>query len=492
MRPVSPLSHEEAVSLFVQRARLAGRDLPGDEVDEICPTRHRLPLAIELAASQLRVLGLVEIAARLQDQLQFRGRGSEESPRQRTLNDMVAWSHDLLPADTQRAFARRRVRFVVHARGRGGRVRSGRPRPHHDPRRSPARVPTSTSPCRGSDAGDAAVALDRPSRRAPMSSTPPDACTLTLSTDGHASGGTPVGCGRAAVAADWRLRSRTSTPPGWAEDNDPESPRRCRPGRGTCDGASEGRRLRARRPIAPTSTSTAAGLGGRQRRPVREPGDAGTIPWATEATATRELGDDSARHAAGRDWPGNQGRPTRPTPRWPRPRSDASRRQGRDARGDTSARRAWNRLAPTSTVKRLAGRAGEQRGEATGSATAGAPRRRPDEPSGGQWRDWTEPTTHRDGRRHPGDTRKRGDRQASELTAQRGGATGGDGGHGATQDRGTWRGATSTPRATTPRGRPHEPATRRPAEAEARGTGARRDAPGAGRRGGVSGPGSRH
>ncbi len=110
VRPVAPLPHHEAVTLFVDRARLLGSgdavDAGGGEVDEICALVDRLPLAIELVASQLRVLGLGEVAARVQDQLHFIGRAPSSSPRQRTLNDMVAWSHDLLPADTQRVFAR--------------------------------------------------------------------------------------------------------------------------------------------------------------------------------------------------------------------------------------------------------------------------------------------------------------------------------------------------------------------------------------------------
>ena len=110
VRPVAPLPHDEAVTLFVDRARLVGSgaavEAGGGEVDEICAWVDRLPLAIELVASQLRVLGLGEVAARVQDQLHFIGRAPGSSPRQRTLNDMVAWSHDLLPPDTQRVFAR--------------------------------------------------------------------------------------------------------------------------------------------------------------------------------------------------------------------------------------------------------------------------------------------------------------------------------------------------------------------------------------------------
>ena len=110
VRPVAPLPHHEAVTLFVDRARLVGSgaavEAGSGKVDEICARVDRLPLAIELVASQLRVLGLGEVAARVQDHLHFIGRAPGSSPRQRTLNDMVAWSHDLLLPDTQRVFAR--------------------------------------------------------------------------------------------------------------------------------------------------------------------------------------------------------------------------------------------------------------------------------------------------------------------------------------------------------------------------------------------------
>ena len=114
VRPVRPLDAEPAVALFTDRARLAGVDLGTPEAAGalaagaavICRQLDGLPLAIELAASQVRVLTPVEIAARLDDQLRFRGRATAAAPRQRTLHDMVAWSYELLPADAQRLYAR--------------------------------------------------------------------------------------------------------------------------------------------------------------------------------------------------------------------------------------------------------------------------------------------------------------------------------------------------------------------------------------------------
>ena len=114
VRPVHPLAEDPAVALFIDRACLAGVDVASPEAAGalaagaavICRQLDGLPLAIELAASQVRVLTPVEIAARLDDQLRFRGRATAAPPRQRTLHEMVAWSYELLPAEAQRLYAR--------------------------------------------------------------------------------------------------------------------------------------------------------------------------------------------------------------------------------------------------------------------------------------------------------------------------------------------------------------------------------------------------
>ena len=80
----SPRSREDpAVALFVDRARLAGVDVASPEAagalaagaEVICRRLDGLPLAIELAASQVRVLAPREMAARLDGQLRFRRAG---------------------------------------------------------------------------------------------------------------------------------------------------------------------------------------------------------------------------------------------------------------------------------------------------------------------------------------------------------------------------------------------------------------------------------
>jgi predicted ATPase/DNA-binding SARP family transcriptional activator len=108
--PLRSLRDADAVQLFVERARLTGQLGDGDwtpeQVAQLCRRLDSLPLAIELAASQLRVLSLPDLAARLSDRLAFRGTGERPSPRQGTLRDMVSWSYDLIPDSSKQVFAR--------------------------------------------------------------------------------------------------------------------------------------------------------------------------------------------------------------------------------------------------------------------------------------------------------------------------------------------------------------------------------------------------
>ncbi len=107
--PVAPLKDGDACRLFADRARLTGT--PRDEavaphLARICHSLDGLPLALELAAGQLRVLGPDELAARLDQRLRFVSRRFDAPARHRTLRDVAAWSAGLLPAATQRFFAR--------------------------------------------------------------------------------------------------------------------------------------------------------------------------------------------------------------------------------------------------------------------------------------------------------------------------------------------------------------------------------------------------
>jgi predicted ATPase/class 3 adenylate cyclase len=106
------LGHTEAVRLFVERAqavrpafRLTGDNAPA--VAEICARLDGLPLAIELAATRIKVLTPTQILPRLERRLSLLTGGARTLPdRQRTLRGAIAWSHDLLPDPERRLFAR--------------------------------------------------------------------------------------------------------------------------------------------------------------------------------------------------------------------------------------------------------------------------------------------------------------------------------------------------------------------------------------------------
>ena len=123
-----------AVGLFAERA---GQAVPGFAVTEanmvavagICHRLEGMPLAIELAAAQLRVLSLEQIEARLVDRLGLLTRGSPAPPgRQQTLRASVDWSYELCSPAERLLWAR----LSVFAGG----CRAGRGR--GDLRRSPA------------------------------------------------------------------------------------------------------------------------------------------------------------------------------------------------------------------------------------------------------------------------------------------------------------------------------------------------------------------
>jgi predicted ATPase/DNA-binding XRE family transcriptional regulator len=110
--PVAPLAEDAAVQLFVERAQAARPDFTATLADQpliasICQRVDRLPLAIELAASWVRVLPLAALLDRLERRLEVLSDGRRDAPeRQRTLRDAIAWSADLLPPPEQRLFRR--------------------------------------------------------------------------------------------------------------------------------------------------------------------------------------------------------------------------------------------------------------------------------------------------------------------------------------------------------------------------------------------------
>ena len=106
--PVPPFAAEEGVRFFAARARAAKPDFEIDEaVTEICRRLDDLPLALELAASRVKVLSTRQILSRLEQRLPLLTGGSRDAPeRQRTLRATIVWSYELLSAEEQQLFRR--------------------------------------------------------------------------------------------------------------------------------------------------------------------------------------------------------------------------------------------------------------------------------------------------------------------------------------------------------------------------------------------------
>ncbi|MFG3408267.1 BTAD domain-containing putative transcriptional regulator [Streptomyces sp. NPDC048142] len=114
---VPPLPQADAEELFAARAAAAA---PGFAVTEdnaeavatICRRLDRIPLALELAATRVRALGVHELCARLDDRFRLLAGGRRGvSPRQRTLRAMIDWSWELL-GDDERILLRRLAVFA--------------------------------------------------------------------------------------------------------------------------------------------------------------------------------------------------------------------------------------------------------------------------------------------------------------------------------------------------------------------------------------------
>lgn len=118
---VEPLPTDAAVRLFTQRAAAAAPGFslgPGAcdasdraAVTEICRRLDGIPLALELAATRVRALGVRELAARLGDRFQLLTSGRRGAPaRQQTLRAVIDWSWELLSAP-ERIVLRRLAAF---------------------------------------------------------------------------------------------------------------------------------------------------------------------------------------------------------------------------------------------------------------------------------------------------------------------------------------------------------------------------------------------
>jgi len=121
---VEPLPTDDAVRLFTERAAASAPGFPLDPdasdpadiaaVAEICRRLDGIPLALELAATRVRALGVRELAARLGDRFRILTAGQRGAPaRQQTLRAMIDWSWELLSAP-ERIVLRR---LAVHSDG---------------------------------------------------------------------------------------------------------------------------------------------------------------------------------------------------------------------------------------------------------------------------------------------------------------------------------------------------------------------------------------
>ncbi|WP_459980325.1 ATP-binding protein [Nocardioides sp. AN3] len=112
--PVPPgtAAQYPSVTLFVERAAavIPGFSLTAENetaVVRLCQRLEGIPLAIELAAVQLRVLSVDELAGRLDDRFRLLRAGGRNLPeRHRTLKAVVDWSHDLCTSAERTLWAR--------------------------------------------------------------------------------------------------------------------------------------------------------------------------------------------------------------------------------------------------------------------------------------------------------------------------------------------------------------------------------------------------
>jgi predicted ATPase/DNA-binding SARP family transcriptional activator len=101
------LDTADAVELFRQRAMAARPDVRLDGTDTVVEIVERLdglPLAIELAAAKVRVMGVADIARRLENRFALLRGGDRSAPdRHQTLLAVIDWSWNLLGERERRA-----------------------------------------------------------------------------------------------------------------------------------------------------------------------------------------------------------------------------------------------------------------------------------------------------------------------------------------------------------------------------------------------------
>ena len=97
----------DAVSLFLERAQAIRTDIADSPaVHELIRRLDGLPLAIELAAARVKLLGPEQLLERIAQRLDLLKGGRDADERHATLRATIAWSYDLLTEEEQQLFAR--------------------------------------------------------------------------------------------------------------------------------------------------------------------------------------------------------------------------------------------------------------------------------------------------------------------------------------------------------------------------------------------------
>jgi predicted ATPase/class 3 adenylate cyclase len=101
-----------AARLFIERGRLANRRFNPDQdefasVDRICASLDCMPLAIEIAAAQLRQHSLADIESGISRPLDLHSSSfRRRAGRHRTLRNAIEWSYDLLDQNSRQVLQR--------------------------------------------------------------------------------------------------------------------------------------------------------------------------------------------------------------------------------------------------------------------------------------------------------------------------------------------------------------------------------------------------
>ena len=109
---IEALSQNAAVALFMQRVQAVRADFAiakanACTIAEICTQLDGLPLALELAATRMKLLSPQELLVRLKRRLQVLTGGARDlPPRQQTLRNTLAWSYNLLDTQEQQLVRR--------------------------------------------------------------------------------------------------------------------------------------------------------------------------------------------------------------------------------------------------------------------------------------------------------------------------------------------------------------------------------------------------